>query len=146
MDYQESGSELYLRIAKGEPILATIQQVCQRVGILGGHFQGIGACDQATLATYLAAEKQFTEHQLTGMLELVSLSGNISQDTANHPYLHAHAIFSYRDDDGETVTTGGHLKEARVGYTAEIVITRAPFPILRQTDPAVGIDVWRLPN
>ena len=79
--------------------------------ICGGHFQGIGACDTATLSTYLPDKNDFTDHTISGMIEMISLMGNISVDNNNEPVLHSHAVFSYLNSNGEVVVTAGHVKE-----------------------------------
>lgn len=81
MEYKISpNGDIYLRIAKGEELLKTIQNVCAEIHLTGGYFTGIGAFGQATLATYIPEDDDFINHELTGMLELVSLSSNISLD------------------------------------------------------------------
>lgn len=107
---QTKNQTIYLRLAKGESLLPTIQQVCQQLNVTGGYFTGIGACNAATIATYLPDKQDFIDHEFTGMLELVSLTGNISLDHDQQPYLHAHASFSYLDAAQKVVLTGGHLK------------------------------------
>lgn len=40
--------------------------------------------------------------------------------------------------------SAGHLKEAEISYTGEIIITPAGGTISRKFDPEVGIEVWQL--
>ena len=40
--------------------------------------------------------------------------------------------------------TAGHLTEARIGYTGEIVLTAAEKAIARKFDDVSGIEVWDL--
>lgn len=67
--------------------------MCQKEGIQAGSFQGIGACGDVIVSTYIAAENDFTDHEKTGMLELVSLMGNITRDETDAPELHAMQVF-----------------------------------------------------
>ena len=108
-------------------------------------FHGIGACGEVCIATYLPAADSFLDHRKNGMLELISLDGNISHDGNREIFEHAHAIFSYLDDNGDLCYIGGHLKRALVSYTAEIVVDPVPGDgISRMTDAQAGITVWKL--
>lgn len=96
------------------------------------------------LQTYIPEKNDFISHTLTGMIEMISLSGNISKGSDALPFLHSHATFSQLNDKGEIVVTAGHMQEANISYTGEIIITPANETIERQFDPNVGIEVWKL--
>ncbi len=145
MDYQVSSSGVYVRIDKNEEILRSITTVCRKEHIQSAIFHGIGAFGQACVATYIPEKDDFLEHQKTGMLELISLDGNISHDEDGQIYEHAHALFSYLDKESGISFFGGHLKSAVVSYTAEIVIEPVSgYGFGRMTDPHTGITVWKL--
>lgn len=144
MEYKKTNGDIYLRIDKDEKIAETIKTVCEKEMIYGGHFRGIGACDTATMSTYLPYKNDFTDHTISGMIEMISLIGNISVDSNNEPFLHSHAVFSYLNNNGEIVVTAGHLKEANISYTGEIVITPISDVISRKIDSKTGIEVWKL--
>ena len=104
-------------------------------------FSGIGACSKAVVSSYIPEENDFTNHEADGLLELISLSGNISRED-NAPFEHTHALFSYLED-GEQKMLAGHLKHALVSYTAEILLTVTD-TIEKTFDPTVRITVWDL--
>ncbi len=144
MEYRKENSSYYIRLDKDESLTESIKEICKKENILAGHFQGIGACDYVVLGTYIPEERDFTLHTLTGMLEMVSLMGNITTDNNNEPFLHSHASFSYLDENGNVVLTGGHLMDARISYTGEIVLTAAQEKIGRKFDPKTRIEIWKL--
>lgn len=144
MEYKKMEDTICLRVDKKENITETIKEVCKKEGIYGGYFQGIGACSAATLSTYIPEQNDFIDHEISGMLEMVSLMGNITMDCHNQPFLHSHAVFSYLNQVGEITVTAGHLKEAKISYTGEIIITPAGDTIGRQLDANAGIEVWSL--
>lgn len=144
MDYRKEKNAVYLRIDKGEEVIKTIKKVCEKEQIKGGYFQGIGACGKAVLSTWIAQKEDFIHHTITGMLEMVSLTGNISTGQNGEPFSHSHAVFSYLKDNGEIAIAAGHLKEAEVSYTGEIILTPAEEKIERMFDKNAGIDVWKL--
>lgn len=74
------------------------------------------------------------------MLELVSLMGNVTQNTE----IHAHAMFSYFDSKSNDIKYfGGDLKEADVLYTGEITIDPVKDgQISKVFNSNIGINVW----
>lgn len=142
MEYRMMNGMICLRVDPGESLCAVILEVLQREKVRGGWLQGIGACDAARLSTYLPEKNEFVSHRLSGMLELVSLSGNASTAQDGRPFLHAHAVFSYLDESGAPRIAAGHLEDARVSYTGEVAIFTAPEKIGRRFDAGAGIDVW----
>ena len=145
MEYRKIKETVYIRIDKGENVVQSIQSICEKEKIYGGYFQGIGACDTVTISTYLPDKEDFIDHILSGMIEMISLMGNVSADDTDKPFLHSHAAFSYLKSDGELAVVAGHLKEARIGYTGEIVLLPAADKIGRIFDANAGIDIWNLP-
>ena len=144
MDYKKTKNNIYIRVDKGESVVRTILSVCKKENIQGGYFQGIGACSTATISTYIPEQNDFIDHTVSGMIEMISLMGNISTDDTDKPFCHSHAVFSYLKDNGEIAVVAGHLKEAQIGYTGEIVLTPTEEKIGRVFDPLAGIDVWKL--
>ncbi|NLA47987.1 MAG: DNA-binding protein [Bacteroidales bacterium] len=144
MEYKRIKDSYYIRIDKGENVTDCITDVCLREKIQSGYFQGIGACDQVELSTWIPEKNDFTNHYINGMLEMVSLTGNITTGTDNALFLHSHATFSYLNEQGDIILTGGHLKEARISYTGEIILNPADEKIGRMFDEDAGIEVWKL--
>lgn len=144
MEYKKMKKTIYLRIDKEENVIETIKKVCEKEAIHSGYFQGIGACDSAILSTYIPEQNDFVDHKISGMLEMVSLMGNITMTCDNQLFLHSHAVFSYLNKVKEITTTAGHLKETQISYTGEIIITPADDVIGRQFDTNAGIEVWKL--
>lgn len=141
MEYAKLNGEYYLRVDPGEELLDSIIKVCEREKIFGGHFQGIGACGEITFRAYLPAEKISIHKNFTGLFEMVSLLGNITYtDKIN---LHAHAIFSYLDENQNLSSVGGHLSRAVISYIAEIIIRPAGKIISHRFDITPGnFGVW----
>ncbi len=144
MEYRKEKSAIYLRIDKGEEVVETIKKVCKKERVEAGCFQGIGACGKAVLSTWVPEKEDFIHHSITGMLEMISLMGNISTDQNGQPFLHGHAVFSCLKDKGEVAMTAGHLEEAEISYTGEIILTPAEEKIGRIVDGNAGIEIWNL--
>ena len=144
MEYRKEKNAIYLRIDKGEEVVATIIKVCEKEQVKAGYFQGIGACDNVVLSTFIPEKGDYIHHHISGLLEMVSLQGNVTCDRNKKPFAHSHAIFSYLNENGEIALTAGHLQEANISYTGEIIITLAEDEIGRAFDENAGIEVWKL--
>ena len=70
MDYRKYKDTIYLRIDKGEEVVASIKKVCEKEHVEAGYFQGIGACDKVVLSTWIPEKEDFIYHTITGMLEI----------------------------------------------------------------------------
>ena len=105
-------------------------------------YTGIGGCGEAQIQTYLPETNEFEMQTLTGMLELVSLTGNVISDDDGELYHHTHAVFSYKEDDEHRVAAG-HIRSITVSYTAEIELRPTiGGGIGRQYDPETGTGFW----
>ena len=80
--------------------------------------------------------------RLEGMLELVSLNGNVVRDENGKLFHHTHALFSFKKE-GQHGMAGGHLKATTVLYTAEIELRPTiGGAIGRKFDPETGTGFW----
>lgn len=142
MEYRKYGDAYYLRVDKNEEIISCILDVCRRERIPSATFSGIGGCQSATIQTFIPEKGVFEPEQLSGMLELVSLTGNIVAGENGRQYHHTHASFAFKTGN-EHKMAGGHLASATVLYTAEIELR----PVLsgqirREYDPETGTGFW----
>lgn len=142
MDYRKYGNTVYIRMDKGDEIITGILDICGKEGIRSAVFSGIGGCSEAQIQTFVPQAATFETRKICGMLELVSLNGNIVTDEQNERYAHTHAMFAYKDGDKHLVA-GGHLKSVTVLYTAEIELRPViEGRITRQFHPETGTGIW----
>ena len=118
MEYRRMNDTYYVRIDKGEEIIAELLQVCHREDILSAVFTGIGGCSHAGLQIFIPDKGTFETEIVEGMLELINVTGNIVSDNGQL-FHHTHAIFSYKEG-AEHKIAAGHMKAMTVLYTAEI--------------------------
>lgn len=127
---------------KGDEIIDGILDICRREGIKSAVFSGIGGCGKADIQTFIPDTGEFEHEYLEGMLELVSMTGNIVTDDEGNYYHHTHAMFSYKKDGGHHVAAG-HIKSIHVSYTAEIEIRPVVGgEIKRKYDEETGTGFW----
>ena len=78
MEYCKFGNDYIVRIAKGEEILATLSQLCEKEEIKLGTVIGIGAVNKVTLGVFNSVDKKYESTTYTGDMEISSCTGNIS--------------------------------------------------------------------
>ena len=141
MEYRVYSKKYYIRLDKGDEIVSALTELCAREGIRTAQVQGIGGCEKAVVGIFDLQKKDYDRIEVNAMLEMISLDGNITL-LDDKPFLHAHAVFAYHDADGKASVLSGHLLEAVIGLTGEIVLTPADGQIRRRYDETLGIRVW----
>ena len=142
MDYRKYGEAYYLRVDRGEEVISSILDVCRKEGLASVTFSGIGGCSSAEIQTFIPEEGAFETRQLAGMLELVSLIGNVISDEQGELHTHAHAAFAHKEGDEHHVSAG-HVKSIVISYTAEIEIRPViGGRIMMKHDPETGTGFW----
>ena len=142
MDFRKYGDAYYIRFDRGDEIVRGILGICAAEGIASATFSGIGGCGTAEIQTFVPERGEYETDSLSGMLELVSVNGNVTQGGDGGLRQHTHALFAYKKD-GRHFTVGGHLKSATVLITAEIKLRPlARGVITRAYDETAGVAVW----
>lgn len=141
MDYRKYSDKYYVRLDKGDEILSALSAICAKEGICTAQIQGIGGCEKAVVGVFDLEKQDYNREEVNGMLELISLDGNVTEYEGK-PYLHAHATFAYHGTDGKAALLSGHLLEAIIGLTGEIILTPADGHITRKYIEDLGIRVW----
>lgn len=155
MEYKKIGETYYIRMDRGDEIIGNILEICRKESIPSAIFSGIGGCSNAELQVFIPESGSFETETIEGMLELVSLNGNVVSGDDGQLYHHTHALFSFKGEnrdvdnivgghqDGQHGMAGGHLKSTTVLYTAEIELRPTiGGSIGRKFDPETGTGFW----
>ena len=126
-----------IRLEKGEKIIENLTNFLEEEQIRNGFFIGLGALSKVELALYRLEDKKYFFKEFKEALEISSLHGNIFLKEGK-PFIHAHIVVS----DEDMVTHGGHLKEAIVGPTCEIIFIELENEIKKEYDEEIGL--WLL--
>ena len=97
-------------------------------------FTAIGAFSEAILGYFEWEKKEYERIAVGEQVEVLSLLGDITLQDGK-PHLHAHVVLGRRDGSA----CGGHLLEARVRPTLEVIVAEAPAYLRRRRDPASGL-------
>ena len=146
MEYRVYNGVGYLRLDRGDGIVSSVLDFCRREGFATATFSGLGGCGEAEIKTFDPETRAYGSRTLSGMLELVSLWGDVTGDGNGGLTQHTHALFAYVEN-GEHKTAGGHLGEATVLVTAEIEVRPAVGGAIgRKADPVWRTKVWDFGN
>ena len=134
------GARTYVvALETGDSLIASLTRFAREERLAASEFTAIGALAWARLAYFNWETKAYDEIPVDEQVEVLSLVGDIALD-GNKPKVHAHAVLGRRD--GSTV--GGHLLEATVRPTLEVLLIDSPGYLRRLHDANSGIALIRL--
>jgi predicted DNA-binding protein with PD1-like motif len=123
----------------GDEVVATLTRFAKEQGLAGSHFTAIGALRGVVLGFFDWDIKDYRRIVLDEQVEVLSLLGDITLDEGE-PRLHAHIVVGRADGTAH----GGHLLEAHVRPTLEIVLIETPALLRRTYDPDSNLPLINL--
>jgi uncharacterized protein len=112
-----------------------LQRFASEQKLASASFKAIGALSFVKLGWLNWETKQYEPSVcLDEQVELLSLIGDVALKDGE-PQVHAHAVVGKRDGTAH----GGHLLQAHVRPTCEVVLTESPAHLKKEFDPAAGI-------
>lgn len=137
--HDHSGERTFaLVFAAGEEVLDGLRDFAGESNLTAAHFTAIGAFRDLLLGFFDPDRKEYLRIPLDEQVEVLSLIGNVAQHEGK-PKVHVHAVVGKRDGTAH----GGHLLEAHVRPTLEVIIVESPAHLRRSTDEATGLALLR---
>jgi|SRR6516165_5035187 predicted DNA-binding protein with PD1-like motif len=133
----ESSKTFIVVFQTGDELAAGLLQFAKEQKLSAASFKAIGALSSVRLE-WLSWESKPYEPSVTldEQVELLSLIGDVALKDGQ-PVVHAHAVVGRKDGTAH----GGHLLEAHVRPTCEVVLTESPAHLQKFIDPESGIAV-----
>ena len=119
---------------KGDPVIENLTEFARRMRLQGSHLTAIGAFSEVTLGYFDRDRKAYRKIPIREQVEVVSLLGDVAAGD-DGPSVHAHVVVGKADG----AACGGHLIEARVWPTLEVVLTESPKHLRRRHDSETGL-------
>jgi predicted DNA-binding protein with PD1-like motif len=126
-------------LERGDEVMSVLLRFAADHNLTASRLTAIGAFESATLGYFDWERKVYERIPVNEQTEVLSLVGDIALDGAK-PRVHAHVVLGRRD--GSTV--GGHLLDARVRPTLEVMVIDSPAHLRRVCDPDSGIALIRV--
>jgi predicted DNA-binding protein with PD1-like motif len=122
-------------LASGDEVMETLTRFAKEADLDAASFKAIGAFERATLAFFDWEHKEYLPIAVDEQVEVASLTGDIAIGPDGKPALHIHTVLGRHD--GSAVA--GHLQQAIVRPTLEVILTEAPTYLKKEFDPEIGI-------
>ncbi|HEX3870799.1 MAG TPA: PPC domain-containing DNA-binding protein [Pirellulales bacterium] len=131
-----NGQKTYALIFETEDEVMNVLKAFAHDHRLGGsHFTAIGAFRNVTLGYFDWEKKDYKRILVDEQVEVVSLVGDITEGDDDEPKLHAHVVVARSDG----TAMGGHLLEAHVRPTLELILIESPRHLRRKHDEESGL-------
>jgi uncharacterized protein len=120
--------------AKGDEAFSGLQEFAEKYQIQSAHFTAIGALNGATLAWFDPQRRMYRRIPIRGQVEVVSMIGDIAI-YQGQPTVHTHMVVGLPDG----TTKGGHVLDAHVSPTLEVMVTVDPIAMHKRLDPETDL-------
>jgi uncharacterized protein len=119
---------------QGDEAFSGLLAFAEKYHVTSGHFTAIGAVSGATVAWFDPQRKMYKKIPVVGQHEVIGMSGDIAL-YRDKPVVHTHMLVG--NPDGTTV--GGHVLEAYVSPTLEVMVTVDPKAMQKRFDPETDL-------
>jgi predicted DNA-binding protein with PD1-like motif len=124
---------------EGDEVTAGLLQFARETNLLASQFSGIGAFAKVVLGYFDLERRDYKHIPIAEQVEVLSFLGNVALKGNEHR-IHAHVVVGKRDGTAH----GGHLLEALVRPTLELIVTESPMHLQRVTDEKTGLPLIAL--
>lgn len=134
--YEQQGEKTFALVFEtGDEVMAGLTSFAKENGLTASSVTAIGAFSDARLGYYDIERKEYDEIPVEEQVEVLSLMGDIAPKDDGEPQVHVHAVLGRSDG----TTRGGHLMEAHVRPTLEVILVESPEHLQRRFDEEVGL-------
>jgi predicted DNA-binding protein with PD1-like motif len=118
----------------GDDAYSGLYDFARQYQVTAAHFSAIGALRAARIAWFDPSRKMYRQTTLNQQVEVLSMQGDVALSNGK-PAVHAHMVVGLPDG----TTRGGHVLEADVCPTLEVMVTVEPNAMHRVPDAATGL-------
>jgi predicted DNA-binding protein with PD1-like motif len=106
----------------GEEVSTCLHEFVTRERVLAAQITAIGALSDVVLLYFDWDKKAYLKIPVREQVEVASLVGDVAEAPSGEPALHLHLVVGKRDG----AAMAGHLGEAHVRPTLEVIVTESP--------------------
>jgi predicted DNA-binding protein with PD1-like motif len=126
-----------IKLKKGEKIVENLMIFINENKILSGYFYGLGAASKVEMAHYNVETQKYSSRIFDRPLEITNIIGSLGI-FEEKPLIHPHITVA--DDNFQVF--GGHLVEATISGTLELVFIDFKKALHKRLDPEVGLKTF----
>jgi len=119
---------------QGDEAFSGLLEFAEKHHVTSAHFTAIGALNKATLGWFDPQRKMYKKIPINGQHEVIAMSGDIALYQGN-PVVHTHMVVGSPDG----TTRAGHVLDAYVSPTLEVMVTVDPIAMHKRFDPETDL-------
>src|SRR5271163_327682 len=119
---------------QGDEAFSGLLEFAEKYRVTSAHFTAIGALSGATVGWFDPQRKMYKKIPIHGQHEVIGMSGDIALYQGK-PVVHTHMVVGSPDG----TTQGGHVLEAYVAPTLEVMVTVNPAAMQKRLDPETDL-------
>ena len=120
---------------KGDEVLSSIKEFAARERISAAQITAIGAFSDVVLRYFDWDKKDYSNIAVREQVEVASLNGDVARAPDGKPAVHIHLVVGKKDGSA----MAGHLGEAHVRPTLEVIVAEQPSYLQKVHDPETGL-------
>lgn len=137
--HEHQGEKTYALIFEtGDEAMAGLTGFARENKLSAARFTAIGAFRDVVLGYFDWEKKEYKKIPVGEQVEVLSLIGDVALEDGE-PKVHAHVVVGRSDGS----TCGGHLVEAHVRPTLEVILNESPAHLRKQIDKESGLALIR---
>lgn len=138
--HRADGQRTYAVVLEtGDEVMACLERFAAAEKVSAAQMTAIGALSDATLMYFDWEKKDYRSIPVSEQVEVASLIGDIAEGPNGNPSIHVHLVVGRRDG----TAMAGHLAEARVRPTLELIVTESPVHLRKVKDAESGLPLIR---
>ena len=137
MQFRRFKNKYFVRINRGEEIISSLKNFCEKERITLAEVKALGAVDDFNVGLFDVETKQYHKNHFQFLAEITSLWGTV---TTKDGEFYAHIHMSAADKDGHVF--GGHLNNATVSATCEMIVEASEGIVERKFNEEVGLNLF----
>jgi uncharacterized protein len=130
------GQRTYVVVLEtGEEVAGELKAFADREKLKAAQLTAIGAFSGAVLGYFDWERKEYRRIPVNEQVEVAAFIGDIALSQNDERSLHVHVVLGRRD----ATALAGHLLEAHVRPTLEVILTEHPAHLHKRHDPESGL-------
>lgn len=118
----------------GDEVVKGQLDFAEENNLSAGSFKAIGAFERVTVGFFDLEKQDYHENKIDEQVEVISLVGDVALKDGK-PKIHAHVVVAKRDGTAH----GGHLIDAIVRPTLEVILTESPAKLQKKHNEEFGL-------
>ncbi len=136
LNEQQSQKTYAVIFDKDDEVAKGLLSFAREHKLSASHFTAIGGFSDMILGYFDREKKEYQKIPIHEQVEVLSLVGDIAINEKNgEPKVHAHVVVGKSDG----TAYGGHIMEAKVWPTLEVIVVESPGYLQRRSDPETGL-------